>query len=55
MMFGVLWMLVMLAQIPRFGLNQDVVMRLLNLRMFWQFQASVWVCVYIFVYLRGAA
>jgi cytochrome o ubiquinol oxidase subunit 3 len=55
MMFGVLWMLVMLAQIPKFGLNQDVVMRLLNLRMFWQFQASVWVCVYIFVYLRGAA
>jgi cytochrome o ubiquinol oxidase subunit 3 len=55
MMFGVLWMLVMLVQIPRFGLNADVVTRMLNLRLFWQFQASVWVCVYIFVYLRGAS
>jgi cytochrome o ubiquinol oxidase subunit 3 len=53
MLFGVLWMLVMLIQIPRFGLNTDIVTRLLNLRLFWQFQASVWVCVYIFVYLRG--
>jgi cytochrome o ubiquinol oxidase subunit 3 len=55
MIFGVLWMLVMLVQIPKFGLNADIVMRLLNLRLFWQFQASVWVCVYIFVYLRGAS
>jgi cytochrome o ubiquinol oxidase subunit 3 len=55
MVFGVLWMLVMLVQIPKFGLNTDIVTRLLNLRLFWQFQASVWVCVYIFVYLRGAA
>jgi len=54
MMFGMLWMLVMLVQVQKFGLNTAVVTRLLNLRMFWQFQASVWVCVYIFVYLRGA-
>jgi cytochrome o ubiquinol oxidase subunit 3 len=54
MIFGLLWMLVMLVQIPRFGLTTDVVSRLLNLRLFWQFQAAVWVCVYIFVYLRGA-
>jgi cytochrome o ubiquinol oxidase subunit 3 len=53
MMFGILWMLVLLPQIVRFGLNTAVVTRLLNLRLFWQFQASVWVCVYIFVYLRG--
>jgi cytochrome o ubiquinol oxidase subunit 3 len=55
MIFGVLWMLVLLVQIPKFGLNTEVVTRLLNLRLFWQFQASVWVCVYIFVYLRGAS
>jgi cytochrome o ubiquinol oxidase subunit 3 len=53
MMFGILWMLVLLPQILRFGLNTNVVTRLLNLRLFWQFQASVWVCVYMFVYLRG--
>ena len=54
MMFGMLWMLVLLVQIQRFGLTTDVVTRLLNLRLFWQFQASVWVCVYVFVYLAGA-
>jgi cytochrome o ubiquinol oxidase subunit 3 len=53
MMFGILWMLVLLPQIARSGLNTAVVTRLLNLRLFWQFQASVWVCVYVFVYLRG--
>jgi cytochrome o ubiquinol oxidase subunit 3 len=54
MMFGILWMLVLLPQILRFGLTTDVVTRLLNLRLFWQFQASVWVCVYVFVYLRDS-
>ncbi len=51
---GILWMLVMLVQISRYGFNEMVVARLLNLRMFWQFQATVWVCVYIYVYMIGA-
>lgn len=51
---GILWMLVMLMQIPRQGFNEMVVARLLNLRMFWQFQATVWVCVYVYVYMIGA-
>jgi hypothetical protein len=25
-----------------------------DLRMFWMFQASIWVCVFVFVYLNGA-
>jgi cytochrome o ubiquinol oxidase subunit 3 len=54
MAFGILWMLVMIVQVQRSGFTAHVVARLLNLRMFWQFQASVWVCVYVFVYLRGA-
>ncbi|HTJ90334.1 MAG TPA: cytochrome c oxidase subunit 3 [Acidocella sp.] len=53
MAFGLLWMLVMLVQVLRFGLSTAVVAQLLNLRLFWQFQASVWVCVYVFVYLKG--
>ncbi|OYV35066.1 MAG: cytochrome O ubiquinol oxidase [Rhodospirillales bacterium 20-64-7] len=53
MAFGLLWMAVMLIQVPRYGLTTNVVTRLLNLRLFWQFQAAVWVCVYVFVYLRG--
>jgi len=54
MMFGILWMLVLIPQIIRSGLTTAIVARLLNLRLFWQFQASVWVCVYVYVYLRGA-
>lgn len=54
MAFGILWMLVMITQVARTGFTAHVVARLLNLRLFWQFQASVWVCVYAFVYLRGA-
>ena len=54
MFFGMLWMLVMLVQITRSGFNELVVARILNLRMFWQFQVSVWVCIYIYVYMIGA-
>lgn len=54
MVFGILWMLVMIVQVLRLGFTEHVVARLLNLRLFWQFQASVWICVYTFVYLRGA-
>jgi cytochrome o ubiquinol oxidase subunit 3 len=54
MAFGILWMLVMIVQVAMSGFTANVVARLLNLRLFWQFQAAVWVCVYAFVYLRGA-
>jgi cytochrome o ubiquinol oxidase subunit 3 len=53
MLFGILWMMVLLPQILISGFTTKVVTRLLNLRLFWQFQASVWVCVYVFVYLKG--
>ena len=52
--FGLLWMLIMLGQIVRQGFSANVVYRLLNLKLFWHFQAVIWVCVYTFVYLRGA-
>ena len=35
MAFGILWMLVMLVQVLRFGLSTPVVAQLLNLRLFW--------------------
>jgi len=53
MAVGLLWMAVMMVQVMVLGITGDVVTRLLNLRLFWQFQAAVWVCVYVFVYLRG--
>jgi cytochrome o ubiquinol oxidase subunit 3 len=54
MAFGILWLLVMAIQVGRLGLTAPVVAQLLNLRLFWQFQAAIWVCVYVFVYLKGA-
>jgi cytochrome o ubiquinol oxidase subunit 3 len=55
MLIGIVWMLIMVVQIIRSGFTADVVARLLNLRMFWQFQATVWVIVYVYVYLLGGA
>ena len=54
MVFGIIWMLVMLVQIPTLGFSANVVARLLNLRMFWQFQATIWVVIYVYVYMIGA-
>ncbi|MBW4034396.1 MAG: cytochrome O ubiquinol oxidase [Proteobacteria bacterium] len=54
MVFGILWMLVMIVQVAMKGFTTAVVTRLLNLRIFWMFQASIWVCVFVFVYLNGA-
>ncbi len=51
--FGMIWMLVMLYQVARQGFTVDVVGRLISLRMFWQFQAVMWVFIYVFVYLWG--
>ncbi len=51
MVFGLLWMGVMLVQIMRQGFTRNVVSRLLNLKIFWQFQAVIWVCVFAFIYL----
>lgn len=53
MLVGLLWMVVMLFQVLRDGFTQNVVYRLLNLKLFWHFQAIIWVCVFTFVYLKG--
>ena len=50
---GVIWMLVMMVQIAREGFSANVVYRLINLRLFWHFQAVIWVFVFTFVYLQG--
>lgn len=51
MVFGLLWMAVMAVQLLREGFTDNVVYRLLNLRIFWHFQAVIWVCVFVFIYL----
>ncbi|NNC23988.1 cytochrome O ubiquinol oxidase [Salinisphaera sp. USBA-960] len=53
--FGLLWMLIMWLQVATEGFSELVVARLINLRIFWFFQASIWLCVYAVVYLLGVA
>jgi cytochrome o ubiquinol oxidase subunit 3 len=55
LVFGLLWIAVLLVQIATAGFTELVVARLLCLRLFWQFQGSVWAIVYIYVYLFGGA
>jgi len=51
---GLLWMAVMMHQTWRFGLDGVVRRRLASLSLFWHFLDLVWICVFTFVYLRGA-
>jgi cytochrome o ubiquinol oxidase subunit 3 len=50
---GILWLIVLMAQSIRFGLNEDNVRRLRCLSMFWHFLDLVWVGVFSYVYLVG--
>jgi cytochrome o ubiquinol oxidase subunit 3 len=50
---GLLWMLVMMAQVRVKGLSAPVQSRLLRLSMFWHFLDIVWIGVFSVVYLMG--
>ncbi len=54
LVFGLLWIAVMMAQVARQGFTANVIYRLLNLKLFWFFQGFVWIYVFSFVYLTGA-
>lgn len=54
LVFAILWTLVMIAQVAREGFTENVVYRLLNLKLFWFFQGFLWIYVFFFVYLTGA-
>lgn len=51
--FGLIWMLVMMVQIVKKGLNPFVQSRLMRLSLFWHFLDIVWVGVFTIVYLMG--
>jgi cytochrome o ubiquinol oxidase subunit 3 len=51
---GLVWLLVMMDMVRRYGLNGDTRRRLSCLSLFWHFLDIVWICVFTFVYLRGA-
>src|SRR5579859_254567 len=50
---GLIWLVVMMDQIRRFGLTDDTRRRLSCLSLFWHFLDIVWICVFTFVYLRS--
>lgn len=52
--FGILWLLVLMAQIGRSGLNGTLRRRLACFSLFWHFLDVVWIGVFTFVYLMGA-
>lgn len=51
---GLIWMIVMIAQVIAKGLTVPVRSRLMRLSMFWHFLDIVWIGVFTIVYLMGA-
>ncbi|MBI2811726.1 MAG: cytochrome c oxidase subunit 3 [Candidatus Melainabacteria bacterium] len=54
-LFGLLWIPILLFPVLREGLTAVSIRRLTCLRMFWQFLNIVWIFIFSFVYLMGAA
>lgn len=50
---GILWLIVLMVQLVRYGINEANVRRLRCLSMFWHFLDLVWVGVFSYVYLVG--
>ncbi|MBS0603443.1 MAG: cytochrome c oxidase subunit 3 [Verrucomicrobia bacterium] len=53
-LFGLLWMIVLIIPVCLEGISHVSVRRLTCMRMFWQFLNIVWVFIFSFVYLLGA-
>ncbi len=51
--FGIVWLVVMMIQVGKFGLTPANRRRLMCLSMFWHFLDVVWIGVFTFVYLMG--
>ena len=52
--FGLLWIIIVMAQLAKFGLNGAMKRRLTYLGLFWNFLDIVWIFVFTIVYLLGA-
>jgi cytochrome o ubiquinol oxidase subunit 3 len=51
--FGLLWMLVMMVQVGKRGLDSNTRLRLSLLSIFWHFLDIIWIFVFTTVYLMG--
>lgn len=52
--FGLLWILLMIVQMPIFKMNHVMMRRMTYLGLFWNFLDIVWIFVFTIVYLMGA-
>ena len=52
--FGLIWILISMHQVSKFGLDATMKRRLSCLSLFWHFLDIVWICVFTFIYLFGA-
>lgn len=52
---GLLWLLVMFAQVLRSGFTPSSIQRLTLFSLFWHFLDLVWIFIFTIVYLMGAA
>ena len=52
---GCIWMVVMIVQIMRYGIDDDVSLSLQRLGLFWHFLDIVWIAIFSIVYLGGLA
>lgn len=53
MIFALLWILVLLPPVFRYGITPVSLRRLTSLRMFWQFLNVIWVFIFTIIYLMG--
>lgn len=53
--FGLLWILVMLAQMCYYGITNLTFRRLVVFSLFWHFLDVVWIFIFTFVYLMGVS
>jgi len=51
--FGIIWLITLMVQVKRYGLNPENRRRLMCLSMFWHFLDVIWIGVFSFVYLLG--
>lgn len=52
--FGLVWLVVLMAQVQRWGLTAVNRRRLMCLSLFWHFLDLIWIGVFSYVYLMGA-
>lgn len=51
--FGLIWMIILILQVTRHGINSITIRKLTCLSLFWHFLDIVWIFIFTIVYLMG--